>query len=221
MDKYPNLQRRKDGTAANHQSWNLENIRDGLEYFNELNGHYPNCREFNLFEYLPSTKTAERRFGGMVELRKTLSLPGSLNFSSGESRSEIAKQGDARAKIYEKEFYEFIISKIPEVRVHEHKIIRPSGVCCDFFIYTTDNWGIVMDLFYAKDIKSLMNGVNIKLKKYTSVQFPVFFIVVGNEQIKQADIDSLCANRKTLMPEHIHIFTETTFKSDIDFYLKC
>jgi hypothetical protein len=221
MDEYPNLQKRKDGTAANHQSWNIENIRDGLEYFSELNGHYPNCSEFNHFDYLPSTKTAERKFGGMVQLRKTLSLSGPMHFGSGESRSQTAIQGDARAKQYEKDFFDFLTSKIPEVRVHEHKIIRPSGLCCDFFIYTEDTWGIVLDLFYAKDIRSAMINVNLKLKKYCAVQFPVFLIIVGNNHITQSEIESLCNKRKSIIPEQIQVLTEATFKSNLETYLKC
>lgn len=42
---YQNLQKRKLGFLANGQTWTLDNIKDGLEYYRELHGNYPTSQE--------------------------------------------------------------------------------------------------------------------------------------------------------------------------------
>src|SRR5579872_7439685 len=150
MEKYQNLKKNTKGFQK--EKWTIENIKDGLEYFNELNGRYPSSMEIDSFEYLPTRRMIERNFGGIVNLRKTLNLQGSSDFTKGEVRSAMAKKAFIRAQDYERDFYFYLIKKIPEVRVHEHKIIRPGDTASDFFIYTSSNKGIMIDLFYAQDI---------------------------------------------------------------------
>jgi hypothetical protein len=220
MKQYLNLQKRAEGTASSAQSWTLENIKDGLEYYFDVHGRYPNSREFNSFEYLPSPKTAERKFGGLKKLRELLQLTGPTDFTKGEVRSESATRNTSRAKIYEKDFFEYLTSHIPEVRVHEHKVIRPSGVNSDFFIYTSDKSGVVIDLFYAQDLRTALNVINIKLPKYREVQFPVLFILVGNSQVSQLELDTICNNRKSKIPKHISILTEEYFKTNFDLLIQ-
>lgn len=218
MEKYKNL--KKYVRNGQHEKWTIENIKDGFSYFFEINGKYPTTKEIDSFDYLPSARTFQRAFGGTVKLREILNLDIPLDQRKGTIRSDMAQKTFKRAQGYEKEFYFYLISKIPEVRVHEHKIIRPGDTAADFFIYTSDNEGVVIDLFYAADIHSLIGIINIKFKKYINVKSPVYFVLIGNEQITQEIIDQKVNNRKNKLSDHIKVVTEDTFKKHLDSLLK-
>ena len=217
MNENSSLRKR---TSQVEEKWTLENLRAGLDYFFKINNRYPTAREVDIFEYLPTSRTIQRSFNGLMALRKTLGLDTPINHSSGITRSKTAQDADKRAQAYEKEFYDYLISKISEVKVHEHKIIRPGNTAADFFIYTSDTKGIVVDLFYAVDIYSLSGVVNIKFKKYSNVEFPVYFVLVGNNKITQEAINQKVDNRKNKLSNHIRVLTEKNFKESLDELLK-
>jgi hypothetical protein len=106
------------------------------------------------------------------------------------------------------------------MRIHEHKVIRPGDVSCDFFIYTSDTEGVVLDLFYAADLINVSNIINIKYKKYLGVKFSVLFIVVGNEKISQSAIDNMVKNRKISLPAFMKVVNESEFKANFDRFIK-
>lgn len=137
--KYPNLKKkvRNKGWTAKEDTWSLNNIKDGLEYFYDLHGHYPTSKEIDVFEFLPSSRQMQRAFGGLVRVRKQINLKGPKDYTREKVRSKVGIEADKRTKIYEEEFYNFLVSKVDELRVHEHKIIRPGYVSSDFFIYTS------------------------------------------------------------------------------------
>lgn len=219
-EKYKNLQKRKIGSISNGQTWSIDNIRDGFEYYKDLYGRYPTSREVDTFDYLPAARSIQRSYGGLVEVRKQLNLSGPVDFTKGEVRSLKASETDKRAKLYEEEFFNFLISKVDQIRVHEHKIIRPGNVASDFFIYNSKNEGIVIDLFYAADIINLLKIINIKYKKYLTVVSPILFIVVGNDSISQISIDKIISNKKFIMPLSMKVLNERTFKSDFEKFIK-
>lgn len=206
--------RRKPGTASQGQEWKLDNLRDGLKYYYDLNGKYPTAWEIDAFDFLPSARSIQRSFGGLVSLRTKLGLAGPTNFAKGETRSKQAQEAILRAHSQEEEFYNFLISRIPEYRVHEHKVLRPGGVSCDFFIYTTLKSGVAIDLFYAKNIHSVQGVVVIKTRKYLHFPFPVFYVLVGNENISQQQLDKIMSNKKISLPVQIKLFCESSFKND-------
>lgn len=207
------LKKRKSGSSSMGQRWTLDNIKSGVKYFFKLHGHYPDQREFDKFEYLPSVRQIEYRYGGLLGLRKTLNLPGQNDLRKGSHRSKIAKKMWHRAKNYEAAFYSYLISKIPEIRVHEHKVIRPGDVSSDFFIYTTNNDGLVLDLFFAQDIPGIVQTINYKQKKYSKINYNVIFIIMESDgSFDQTEIQNLISNKKNRLEKHISIYTESYFK---------
>jgi len=218
--KYQNLKKRRLGFRANGQTWSLENIKDGLEYYREIYGQYPTAKEIDDFEYLPSSRSIQRSFGGLVNIREQLGLSGPLDHTKGKTRSAKAQEADKRAKVYEEEFFNFLSTHFSEMRVHEHKVVRPGDVSCDFFIYTSDVEGVILDLFYAADIINVSKVVNIKYKKYIAVKYPVLFIVVGNEKISQQEIDRMIENRKIPLPSFMKVINETVFKENFNKLIK-
>jgi hypothetical protein len=215
-DQYPNLKKAHGGKTLSEDKWTEGNLRDGFQYFFDLNGHYPTAYEIDSFEYLPSSRSIQRAFGGLVNIRKQLNLNAPKNYARGKTRKLLALEMDSRARSYEEEFYNYLISKIPEIRVHEHKVIRPGNVSSDFFIYTDDKNGIVLDLFYSSNLKNVSKIIQNKQFKYAPLPFQTYFIIVGNDAIRQEDVDNLIKNRKIPLSSNIQVFTEVTFKNDFD-----
>lgn len=186
-----------------------------MEEYKQKFFKYPSTLDFDKVDFLPTSRYIQRNFGGIVKLRGLLKLDAISDYTKGEYRSCIAKAGYHRAVKYEEVFYNYLISKIPEVQVHEHKIIRPGNICCDFFIYTNSQQGIAIDLFYAQDIFSLARVINIKLKRYSNLKISVYFILIENLILSQDQIDLLMQNRKLLLPKNIKVITEKLFKQNI------
>lgn len=214
LKKYINL---KKTDHKNQQNiWTIENIKDGFEYFKDINGRYPTrVIDINNFEYLPSVKTIERSFGGMVRLRETLKLDIPLDFTKGETRSLVAGEAFKRSQKYEKDFLDILTTKIPEIRIHEHKIIRPGNTASDFFIYTSNNSGIMIDVFYAMDVRSLAGIIRIKALKCLDIKLPIYFVLVNDNDINQEELDYLKEHKKIELPENITIITKTNFLNKI------
>jgi hypothetical protein len=218
IDDPKNLKKKKVGGA---EAWTLEEIRKGILYFFKIHSRYPTAHDFDQFEFLPSARTIQRAFGGLEKIRNELNIGDVKNFTKGEYRSNIAKKTHSKAMLYEEEFYNFLISRLDEIKVHEHKIIRPGNICCDFFIYRkhTSEGGIVIDIFYAQDILSLGSVIRIKGKRYLNLPFKVFFVLVGNKDIKQNDIDNLILNKQNALSENIFVLQEEIFKENLLNYL--
>ena len=179
-----------------------------------MNNRYPTAQEIDDFEFLPSSRSIQRSFGGLVKTRTELGLELN-NYTKGTYRSEKAKEADARARNYEEEFFTFLKQHFHEIAIHEHKVIRPGNVNSDFFVYLNKSNGIVIDLFYANDIRNLLKIVNIKLLRYSLLPFRVFLIVVGNDSISQEEIKSKMTNKHVPLPSHIAVQTEKHFKNTV------
>ena len=199
-----------------HQSaWTDEELLQGFSYFYKLEGHFPTADEIDNFPYLPSSRSIQRTHGGLVNLRKRLMPTEHHDFTTGAYRSDKAREGDRRARDYEEEFYNFLNTHFHEIAIHEHKIIRPGNVASDFFIYLDDDTGIVIDLFYAQNIRRLGKSVQIKLKRYAPLPFEIYFVAVGNPAITNQQIDERMQNRSTSLPSHIKVVNEQSFKDSI------
>ena len=165
---------------------------------------------------MPTSRLIQRNFGGIVKLREVLGLDTPKDYTKGSRRSVVAKDMYARSVEFEEQFYKYLISKIPEVRVHEHKILRPGHVCCDFFVYNKlGTSGVAIDIFYAQDIFSLIRIINIKEKRYVNLPFSVYFVLIGNNLITQADIDLRMSNKKNQLFRNVMVVNESLFKDKI------
>lgn len=206
--------------AGHQQNWTKEEVLVGLQYFYQINSRYPTAREIDNFQYLPSSRSIQRQFGGLVVLRKELIPESHSDFTRGTYRSSIAAETWQRAAQYEEEFYDFLCQNFDPVAIHEHKVMRPGNVSSDYFIYLTPDKGIVLDLFYAKDLYSLRGVVTIKQKRYSSLPYKVIFILVGNNDIEIQEIRDMLNRRKSPLPKHILVETEYNFKRQAVFQIK-
>lgn len=192
-------------------NWTQNRLEYGFERFHEENGHYPSCVEIDDCDYLPTVRSIQNRFGGVKDLRKLMSLAKKApDYNSGKERSKTAKKAALRANDYEEEYYNYLITKFPEVYVHEHKVLRNNGkkADVDFYIYYPDDQGgIGIDLFYAKDLRSLYGQVAIKQKKYDELGRAVYLVCM-NDNISQEEI------QKKVIPR-MGVFSRKFFDEDV------
>lgn len=200
--------------------WTKEEILAGLQHFNKLYNRYPTALEIDAFEYLPSSRSIQRSFGGLVVLRKELIPESQANYTQGKYRTAIAKRTWDRAAKYEEEFYNFLTSQFKSIAIHEHKIMRPGNICSDFFVYLDEREGVIIDLFYAQDMFSLIGVINIKLKRYAPLPYKTYFVLVGNDRITSENISRKIKNRKIPLRSNIFIDTEKNFKLETILQLK-
>jgi hypothetical protein len=205
----------RENKNGSQEAWSKDELLAGLHHFYQLNGRFPTAHEIDAFKYLPSSRSIQRAYGGLVKLRSELLPTEIANFTKGAYRSLTAKRTFANGRAYEREFYGYLIGQFKEIAVHEHKLIRPGDVSCDFFIYMSDSSGVVVDIFYAESVLNLVNVVNIKLKRYQLINQETFLVVVGNDSITQDLIDLKSQNRQLPLPPHIHVVSETYFKSEV------
>lgn len=199
--------------AKGYNAWTKAELQAGFAYFKEQHGRYPTSHEIDNFPYLPSARSIQRSFGGLVALRRELFPDEVDNFTKGKHRSDVAKKTFANGRDLEELFYDYLITHFEPIAVHEQKIIRPGNVRSDYFVYLNDETGIVIDVFYAESIINLVNVVNIKIKRYSLITQPTFLVSVGNPRITQEEIAKKVQNRRVPLPVHIRIVSEDFFKA--------
>lgn len=193
-------------------AWTKEELRAGFMAFYEAYNRFPTSHEIDAYEYLPSARSIQRSYGGLVSLRKELFPDSISNYTLGAHRSESAKRTFKNGRDLEALFFTYLTTQFLEIAVHEHKLIRPGNVSSDFFIYLTPKTGVVIDVFYADSIINFINVINIKLKRYVLVSEPTYLVIVGNDTITQDLINTKVQNRKIPLPDHIMLCSESYFK---------
>lgn len=212
-DKYPYLRRRMRGGRTSAQwEWSPESLREGLQYFHDLYQHYPGEKEIDDFMYLPTARQIRRKFGGLGTLRRELQLA-----SSGERKMKKALRPSAPANeermLGQKiAFYEFLTSRVSEMRVHERKIVRTRGVVADFFVYTSDKNGVCIDLCSPKNVEDLARAVDAAGEKYADVPHAAYLVLVGASRMGQAKVDELMGSRRRILPPNIRVYAADSFK---------
>ncbi len=196
--------------------WNLENIKEGMEKYKIMYQKYPSTLDFDMVDFLPSSRLVQRNYRGIVKLKQLLHLDDVHDFTKGEYRSKVASAMYKNAVDQEEGFYNYLASKMPEIHIHEHKILRPGHICCDFFVYTSASHGFAIDIFYANDLFNLSRIITNKAKRYSTLgTLPVFFVLVGNSEINQEQVNIMVNNKKDKLLPSIRVYTDEFFKNYI------
>ncbi|MGD0328172.1 MAG: hypothetical protein ABSB00_00445 [Minisyncoccia bacterium] len=189
-------------SKGGQKPWKLEELKTGLEEFSKVNGHYPTGPEVDRYEYLPSARSVERRFGGLVALRKQLGLGGQNDYRTGTHSIERAVRIGKRAHMIEREVYEFLCKRFGRELVHrEYFFTDDARTRADFFVYDC-NGNFCIDVFYPSDRRNLAGCLNSKLHKYASKhmrKYPIIFLQM-NPELSQSMIDEL-VGKKEIKPQ--------------------
>lgn len=194
--------------------WNLDNLKSGLQKFYELNKRYPTAREIDSFEFLPSSRSIQRRFGGLVELRKTLKLKDSFDFRTGEHSSQRAKKIGERAHRIEKAVHSYLEGVFgAEFVRREHFFTDDKRTRTDFFIYCK-NGDFSVDVFYPNDRHNLIGCLNSKMRIYGNeimLQYPVIFLQM-NDKIDSKEIKNILERKKNKLLKEQSVMSFNEFK---------
>ena len=206
------LRAKKKG--GQQKPWTQEEILAGFEHFYNEYGRYPTANEVDYYTYLPSARTIERNFGGLVSFRKEIKQDGQDDYRKGEHSSKRASTINKRSNTTEFEIYNILIKQFGKEFVHrEYLFSYDARTRADFFVYTM-NGNFCVDVFYPSDIRNLMGCVNSKIKKYRkpdTLDYPVIFLNL-NDTIDPARIRSYITSRKTPIPRNHSIMGKEEFK---------
>lgn len=195
------------------RQWNIEELRAGLEDFHTKNGRYPTAPEVDAHPYLPSARSIERSFGGLIGLRKTLGLDTQSDLREGAHSSARAYKINARAHGVEQDVYTFLKKYFGKQFVHrEYFFIDDKRTRADFFVYDSTS-GFCVDVFYPSDRRNLIGCLNSKLSKYQGPQmnqYPVIFLQMNNE-LDQELLDTLVRNKKNKLQSGHMLLTWSSF----------
>ncbi len=184
--------------VGKQKPWTSDEIRTGLEHFFKEHARYPTALEIDAYPYLPSSRSIERRFDGLVSLRKELAIPDQFDFRSGAHSSSRAKTINTRAHALEKDVYKILCDRFGKEFVHrEYFFMDDKRSRADFFVYDAQD-GFCIDVFYPTTRHSLVGCLNSKLRKYTPDtmrQYPVIFLQM-NEELEQGALDKLLTQKK-------------------------
>jgi len=194
--------------------WTLNELKSGLAQFYSEHDRYPTASEVNRYSYLPSARSIERSFGGLVRLRKHLDLKGQSDFRNGEHSKARAQKINARSHALEKEVYEYLCKKFKKEFVHrEYFFTDDRRTRSDFFVYDSKT-GFCVDIFYPSDRHNLIGCLNSKLKKYgegVMRQYPVVFLQM-NKDIPERVLDTCVRNKKNKLPPGQQLMGWETFQ---------
>ena len=194
--------------------WNSDSVKEGLFKFFKQYGHYPTATEVDDCDYLPATRTIERRFGGLVAFRKDLHIGSQTDFRFGEHSSKRAFTINTRAHKVEKEVYEYLVKRFSTQFVHrEYFFTDDKRTRTDFFVFDADK-GFCVDIFFASSLRNVSGCLNSKLSKYQSEymrHYPVIFLQM-NVEITQERLDLLVHHKKRRIPNGQTLMSWETFK---------
>lgn len=206
-----NLRIQKSG---GQRPWTIDELRAGLEDFYTKNSRYPTAPEVDAHPYLPSARSIERSFGGLVELRKELGLDAQSDYREGAHSSARAYKINARAHGVEQEVYAFLTNRFGKQFVHrEYFFIDDKRTRADFFVYDKTS-GFCVDVFYPSDRRNLIGCLNSKLAKYQGPQmnqYPVIFLQM-NKELNQELLDAVIRNKKNKLLAGHHLYSWDSFK---------
>jgi len=199
--------------SGNQKAWKVEEIEVGLKHFFEEYQRYPTSTEIDKYKYLPSAKSIQRSFGGLVIIRKKLNLEKNCDFRTGEYSSKRSFTINKRSNIIEKSVYDFLVNHYDKPFVHrEYFFTDDKRTRTDFFVYDSKD-GFCVDVFYPSDKRNLIGCLNNKLNKYSQIymrQYPVIFLQM-NLDIDQNILDRIIKNKKRKLLEGQYLMSWDTF----------
>lgn len=207
------------------EEWTLEKVRTGFENFFNLHNRYPTTYDVDDFDMLPSSRQIQRKFGGLVSLRRKLGLEVE-HYNYGEERSIKVANFNTRGRKYENVIFNLLKNNFDEKFIHiEKPTIQFKNTSeynskdrYDFYVYAKPS-NFAIDVFGTDDVRGLVKILNIKEKKYrktTSLE-KLYFVYFGNN-INREKLENWMRNKKNKFPTNWHIYDVDEFKKELANY---
>jgi hypothetical protein len=174
-------------------------MKELIQKFKEEHGHYPAAKDFDTCPYLPSARTVQRKYGGLVALKKELGIPDS-DHRTGAHRKKMVRLINKRNNEMKA-----TLTKDLQAICNARNIHHPfapyddSKINIDYLIYhPTKNHAIGLELFYPSSRATFFGCLNIKAHKLEAVigHTTEFYYVVTNPDITPKEIRNWLANKK-------------------------
>ncbi len=194
--------------------WKLEELEAGLKNFFLKYNRYPTASEVDAFFYLPSVRSIERSFGGLVALRNELGLDTEYDLRKGKHSSERAQKINKRAHIVEQGVYNYLKTLFRKEFVHrEYFFLDDKRTRADFFVYDSKE-GFCVDVFYPSDKRNLTGCLNSKMKKYQNSYMNKYMTIFlqMNKNIDQKSLDILVKNKTKKLSIKQNLMSWKTFQ---------
>lgn len=204
-----------------------EKIIPILEKYKEKNNEYPSTMIIRRLRsgsesFFPSIRWIQDR-GGIIWFYKLLGLD-YTDARTGSRRSQVAIAASKKSQSVDVLFSKRLVKRYGEANVHWQSPYN-KGMSLhrsDFRVYKKDGKSFFIDLFFPRDIESLIGCVNIKLRKLKEAQvsssIPIYFVSCNEECTNQYYIDKYIENRKSPLPENVRIFHLPKAYSVLDLY---
>ncbi len=189
------------------QTWSDEAIKLAVERYIAEHGSMPTSQDFDECVYLPSARQIQRRFGGLVALRKLLGY-GDMDYTKGELRKRISTDLNATGIIAEDFFEPILYERFGEPYVHVQKrYYKGTKNRYDFFVYAR-NLCFGVDIFTTNSKRGINKNIWHKVERYKKApnDLNIYFVLVGDydsEDIKRAcDGMEQLKYHKNMIPIH-------------------
>lgn len=185
-----------------------------LEEYRRSTGSYPMTNEFKQLkkihkEIFPSVKWIQNK-GGIVVFYRSLGIE-YLDARTGVRRSDVAKNANKKSQSLDVTFSELLVEKYGEKNVHWQALYNKGLTLhrSDFKVYKPDGTFFFIDLFFPKDVDSLVGCVNLKIKKLSKVKIdksaPIYFISCNEVDISPSQVERYLLSRKNPIPKNITV----------------
>lgn len=171
--------------VAKHQ---LPKYKAAVEKFITEKGYEPTAMDYDDTNYLPSSRTIQRKFGGLSKFRELAGLK-TLDFTKGKERSNKATKSMNDCLEDETTLFIDLLKKYGEEKVSSPaRIYAFKGHTADFRIIK-GHTSYLVDVFKPNSVQSFKGCINIKNRKYLKEQQsfytePVKFLYVCvNEEV--------------------------------------
>lgn len=200
------------GVQKYHISWALDNILHGFRHFYSVNDRWPIGIDLEKCDYLPNVKTLERKFGGIRKIREQLGIL-VTDFSSGQPRSEMAREIWQRALVSEEQVRAILIERFYEPFVHNQARItldERRTVRVDFLIYHSAG-KFAVDIFHpGKEIRRFAGNIYMKYEIYKDFPFHVY-LCVTNPEISREELAENSKNAQKSRNKKATLITHNDF----------
>lgn len=178
-------------------NWSEARIKEGFDKFVKEHGRLPTAPEVDNCTYLPSSRSIQRSFGGLRELRKKLGYKDN-DFGIGSHRTRLATKANKGGIEAEIVLEVALNKKFGQVFVHTQRRYGDGKARFDFVVYTK-LYTFGVDVFHTSTTRDMQKNINLKMEKYGQIkkEYDLYFVVSSNT-LHQSDISKATSNMSKL-----------------------
>ena len=186
-----------------HPVYHAHKLFNNIKRFHEENNRYPSSRDFNECPHLPSARQIQRRWGGLVALKKQLGIK-NTDARKGKERTNMALKINQRNIEIEGALTKKLGETIDRCNIHHpYSPYDDSHMNIDYLIFHPTKKEVVgLELFFPSNKESFHGCLNVKRHKEQYIKDVIgyshkFYYVVTNPDITQKEIDLWVSRRKS------------------------